>query len=108
VHFGPGLWSALAVRPRRICIAAGFQPRVATTVHAGVDIRYTVLVVRDGEHLCPRVAAAISAVRSVSTGLPAHRPPRFGALTRRFLAACDQGNEDVVHDLAQDMVGDGP
>jgi DNA-binding transcriptional LysR family regulator len=91
---------------RSMCIAAGFQPRVAATVHdpgtaislaamgwgitiapeltpaatpgavvrlpiTGVDTtRYTVLVVRDGEHLSPRLAAAISAVRSVSTGLP--------------------------------------
>jgi DNA-binding transcriptional LysR family regulator len=36
----------------------------------GVDtIRYTVLIARDGEHLSPRLAAAISAVRSVSAEL---------------------------------------
>ena len=92
---------------RSMCIAAGFQPRVAATVHdvgtaiglvgigwgitiapeltpagtpapivrlpiTGIDtIRYSVLIVRDGEHLSPRMAAAISAVRSVSAGLRA-------------------------------------
>jgi DNA-binding transcriptional LysR family regulator len=90
---------------RSICVAAGFQPRVAATVQdvgtaislvgigwgvtiapeltpsgtdgpvarlpiAGVDtIRYTVLIARDGEHLSPRLAAAISAVRAVSADL---------------------------------------
>jgi hypothetical protein len=39
---------------------------------AGVDtIRHSVLIVRDGEHLSPRMAAAIAAVRSVSAGLRA-------------------------------------
>ena len=38
----------------------------------GVDTnRYSVLIVRDGEHLSPRMAAAISAVRSVSAELRA-------------------------------------
>ena len=33
----------------------------------GIDTnRYSVLIVRDGEHLSPRMAAAVSAVRSVS------------------------------------------
>ena len=92
---------------RGMCVAAGFQPRVAATVQdvgtaislvgigwgvaiapeltplgtdgpivrlpiTGVDtIRYTVLIARDGEHLSPRLAAAISAVRSVSAELRA-------------------------------------
>ena len=92
---------------RGMCVAAGFQPRVAATVQDvgtaislvgigwgvavapeltpsgtdgpvvrlpinGVDtIRYTVLIARDGEHLSPRLAAAISAVRSVSAQLRA-------------------------------------
>jgi DNA-binding transcriptional LysR family regulator len=92
---------------RSMCIAAGFQPRVAATVNdvgtaislvgvgwgitiapemtpagtavpvvrlpiAGVDtIRHSVLIVRDGEHLSPRLAAAIAAVRSVSAELRA-------------------------------------
>jgi DNA-binding transcriptional LysR family regulator len=35
----------------------------------GVDaVRHSVLVVRDGEHLSPRLAAAISAVRAISAG----------------------------------------
>jgi len=35
----------------------------------GVDVvRYTVLIVRDGEHLSPRLAAAISAVRTLASG----------------------------------------
>jgi DNA-binding transcriptional LysR family regulator len=91
---------------RSMCIAAGFQPRVAATVHdigtalslvgigwgitiapeltpagapgsvvrvpvTGIDtIRHSVLIARDGEHRSPRLAAAISAVRSVSAGLP--------------------------------------
>jgi hypothetical protein len=39
---------------------------------AGVDtIRHGMLVVRDGEHLSPRMAAAIAAVRSVSAELRA-------------------------------------
>jgi DNA-binding transcriptional LysR family regulator len=38
----------------------------------GVDVvRHSVLIVRDGEHLSPRLAAAISAVRTVSSGQPA-------------------------------------
>src|ERR1700677_464505 len=38
----------------------------------GVDVvRYTVLVVRDGEHLSPRLAAAISAVRTLGPTPPA-------------------------------------
>jgi DNA-binding transcriptional LysR family regulator len=92
---------------RGLCVAAGFEPRVAATVQdvgtaislvgigwgvaiapeltpsgtdgpvvrlpiTGVDtIRYTVLIARDGEHLSPRLAAAISAVRSVSAELRA-------------------------------------
>ena len=95
---------------RSLCIAAGFQPKVAATVHdlgsaiglvgigwgitiapeltpsgapapvvrlpiTGLDTsRYSVLIVRDGEHLSPRIAAAISAGRSVSAKLRAdHR-----------------------------------
>jgi DNA-binding transcriptional LysR family regulator len=39
---------------------------------AGIDtVRYSVLIVRDGEHLSPRMAATISAVRSVSAELRA-------------------------------------
>jgi DNA-binding transcriptional LysR family regulator len=38
----------------------------------GVDVvRYTVLIVRDGEHLSPRLAAAISAVRTLGATPPA-------------------------------------
>ena len=38
----------------------------------GVDVvRHSVLLVRDGEHLSPRMAAAISAVRAVGLGRPA-------------------------------------
>lgn len=34
----------------------------------GVDVvRHTVLIVRDGEHLSPRLAAAISAVRTLGS-----------------------------------------
>ena len=41
----------------------------------GVDaVRHSVLIVRDGEHLSPRMAAAISAVRAVGLGRPAGQP----------------------------------
>jgi DNA-binding transcriptional LysR family regulator len=41
----------------------------------GVDaVRHSVLIVRDGEHLSPRMAAAISAVRAVSLGRPVGQP----------------------------------
>jgi DNA-binding transcriptional LysR family regulator len=102
---------------RGICVAAGFQPRVAATVQdvgtaislvalgwgitiapeltppgtpasvarvpiTGLDtIRYTVLIARDGEHLSPRLAAAISAVRSVSAELRANADHASGLLT---------------------------
>ena len=37
----------------------------------GVDtVRHNVLMVRDGEHLSPRMAAVISAVRTVAAGIP--------------------------------------
>jgi DNA-binding transcriptional LysR family regulator len=74
---------------RRMCIAAGFQPRVAATVHdpgtaislVGLGWGITVApVARDGEHLSPRLAAAISAVRSASAELGAAQlRPRRGS-----------------------------
>ncbi len=46
---------------------AGSPAQVARLPIAGIDtLRYSVLIVRDGEHRSPRMAAAISAVRSVS------------------------------------------
>jgi DNA-binding transcriptional LysR family regulator len=46
---------------------AGTPAQVARLPIAGIDtLRYSVLIVRDGEHRSPRMAAAISAVRSVS------------------------------------------
>jgi DNA-binding transcriptional LysR family regulator len=49
---------------------SGTDGPVARLPIAGVDtIRYTVLIARDGEHLSPRLAAAISAVRAVSADL---------------------------------------
>jgi DNA-binding transcriptional LysR family regulator len=46
---------------------AGTPAGVARLPIAGIDtLRYSVLIVRDGEHRSPRMAAAISAVRSVS------------------------------------------
>ena len=103
--------TALGRLVRSMCIAAGFQPRVAATVNdvgtaislvaigwgitiapeltpggtpaavirrpvTGIEtLRHSVLIVRDGEHLSPRMAAAISAVRSVSAELRSGRPP---------------------------------
>jgi DNA-binding transcriptional LysR family regulator len=114
---------------RSMCIAAGFQPRVAATVQdvgtaislvglgwgitiapeltpagtpapvvrlpiTGIDtIRYTALIVRDGEHLSPRMAAAISAVRSVSAELSTGNPvswapqPRSAATLTRAMVS---------------------
>ena len=100
--------TALGRLVRSMCITAGFQPKVAATVHdvgtaislVGIGWGITVapeltpaaatpapssgcrsrvstptgtrvLIVRDGEHLSPRMAAAISAVRSVSAELRA-------------------------------------
>jgi len=49
---------------------AGTPAPVVRLPIEGIDtIRYSVLIVRDGEHLSPRMAAAISAVRSVSAEL---------------------------------------
>jgi hypothetical protein len=51
---------------------AGTAVPVVRLPIAGVDtIRHSVLIVRDGEHLSPRMAAAIAAVRSVSAELRA-------------------------------------
>ena len=110
---------------RSMCVAAGFQPRVAATVQdvgtaislvgigwgvtiapeltpSGTDGRgrpaadhgrrhdqVHVLIARDGEHLSPRLAAAISAVRSVSAELRAAAPvaaDRAGAASSRVTA----------------------
>ena len=46
---------------------AGTPATVVRLPIEGIDTnRYSVLIVRDGEHLSPRMAAAVSAVRSVS------------------------------------------
>ena len=51
---------------------AGTQAQVARLPITGIDtLRYSVLIVRDGEHQSPRMAAAVSAVRSVSAELQA-------------------------------------
>jgi DNA-binding transcriptional LysR family regulator len=54
-----------------ITIAPELTPSAAPVSRlriAGIDvIRHTVLIVRDGEHLSPRLAAAISAVRTVGS-----------------------------------------
>ena len=61
-----------------MCIAAGFQPRVAAKVH---DVGTAISLVAMGGASpllpsSPRLAAAISAVRSVSADLPAGNPSR--------------------------------
>ena len=54
---------------------AGSPVKVFRLPVTGVDThRYSVLIVRDGEHLSPRMAAAISAVRSVSAELRSAAP----------------------------------
>ena len=66
VGMGWGITIAPALTP------AGTPAPVVRPPIAGIDtIRYSVLIVRDGEHLSPRMAAAISAVRSVSAELGA-------------------------------------
>jgi DNA-binding transcriptional LysR family regulator len=57
-----------------VTIAPEFTPVTGTAEVSrlritGVDaVRHSVLIVRDGEHLSPRLAAAISAVRAISSG----------------------------------------
>jgi hypothetical protein len=141
--------TALGRLVRSMCIAAGFQPRVAATVHDvgtaislvgigwgitiaplltpaatpapvvrlpidGVDTnRYSVLIVRDGEHLSPRMAATISAVRSVSAELRASvrdaaarlTEARSGGLaglggSRRACLRRDSGRRPAADDVA--------
>ncbi len=54
---------------------AGSPVKVVRLPVTGVDTnRYNVLIVRDGEHLSPRMAAAISAVRAVSAELRSAAP----------------------------------
>jgi DNA-binding transcriptional LysR family regulator len=51
---------------------AGTPTTVVRLPIDGIDTnRYSVLIVRDGEHKSPRMAAAVSAVRSVSAELRA-------------------------------------
>ncbi|HET6501761.1 MAG TPA: LysR family transcriptional regulator [Amycolatopsis sp.] len=61
-----------------ITIAPELTPaadQVARLRITGLDtVRHNVLIVRDGEHLSPRLAAVISAVRSVSAELPGGEP----------------------------------
>ena len=65
-----------------ITIAAELTPatvdaQVVRLRIAGLDtVRYNVLVARDGEHLSPRMAAVISAVRAVAAELPGGTPSR--------------------------------
>jgi DNA-binding transcriptional LysR family regulator len=64
-----------------ITIAPEFTPvtgtaKVSRLRITGVDaVRHSVLIVRDGEHLSPRLAAVISAVRAVSSGKPVPPAP---------------------------------
>jgi DNA-binding transcriptional LysR family regulator len=54
---------------------AASQAEVSRLRITGVDaVRHNILIVRDGEHLSPRMAAAISAVRAVSSGRPVGQP----------------------------------
>jgi DNA-binding transcriptional LysR family regulator len=51
---------------------AGTEAKLVRLPIAGIDaVRHSVVIVRDGEHLSPRIAAAIAAVRAVSTVPPA-------------------------------------
>ncbi|MFI9383144.1 LysR family transcriptional regulator [Kutzneria sp. NPDC052558] len=56
--------------------AAG-EGQVSRLRITGLDtVRHNVLVARDGEHLSPRLAAVISAVRAVAAELPGGQPSR--------------------------------
>jgi DNA-binding transcriptional LysR family regulator len=56
---------------------AGAQDDVVRVRLSEVDtVRHNVLVVRDGEHLAPTMAAVISAVRAVAAELPGGEPTR--------------------------------
>jgi DNA-binding transcriptional LysR family regulator len=51
---------------------AGTEAKLARIPIDGLDtLRHNVVIVRDGEHLSPRIAAAIAALRAVSAELPA-------------------------------------
>jgi DNA-binding transcriptional LysR family regulator len=51
---------------------AGTEAKLARIPIDGLDtVRHNVVIVRDGEHLSPRIAAAIAAVRAVSAEPPA-------------------------------------
>jgi len=51
---------------------AGTEAKLARLPIDGLDtVRHSVVIVRDGEHLSPRIAAAIAAVRAVSAEPPA-------------------------------------
>jgi DNA-binding transcriptional LysR family regulator len=52
---------------------AGTEAKLARIPIDGLDtVRHSVVIVRDGEHLSPRIAAAIAAVRAVSAEPPAN------------------------------------
>ena len=60
-----GIGWGITIAPEQTPPVTGMP--VARIPIAGVDtVRHSILIVRDGEHLSPRMAAAVSAVRSVS------------------------------------------
>jgi DNA-binding transcriptional LysR family regulator len=65
VGIGWGVTIAPALTP------VGMEAKLVRIPIDGLDtLRHSVVIVRDGEHLYPRIAAAIAAVRSVSTEPP--------------------------------------
>lgn len=81
VGIGWGITVAPELTPRRPDV------HISRIPIAGVDTeRHSVLIVRDGEHESPRIAAAIQAVRTVST----QRWP--GQLKRRGASSASEGS----------------
>ena len=72
-----GIGWGVTIAPERTPAGTG-MPVVRMPIAGVIIARYSVLIVRDGEHLLPWMAAAITAVRAVSAR-------RWGA------AAPDQG-----------------
>jgi DNA-binding transcriptional LysR family regulator len=65
VEIGWGITIAPELTP------VGTEAKLARLPIDGLDtVRHNVVIVRDGEHLSPRIAAAIAAVRAVSAELP--------------------------------------
>jgi DNA-binding transcriptional LysR family regulator len=65
-----GIGWGITIAPERTPVGA--EAKLVRLPIDGLDtVRHSVVIVRDGDHLSPRIAAAIAAVRAVSAELPA-------------------------------------